>query len=121
MKKIKCLGLSVVYYFFPLVALGGDALGEGLTKADDSGLSNTTFGNILYGAINFGAFLLGALGVLGFIISGILYITSTGNDDRMEMAKKGMMYSFIGIAVGGLGYAFVITMQKVFQGANTGF
>ena len=60
-------------------------------------------GNVLY----WGALILGSLGVLGFVISGIIYVTSAGNDERMETAKRAMIYSIIGIVVGTLGFAAV--------------
>lgn len=54
--------------------------------------------------------LFGFLGILGFVISGIMYIISAGNDDLSKQAKKGMLNSIIGIIVGLSGY---IVMQLV--------
>jgi hypothetical protein len=54
--------------------------------------------------------LLGIFGVIGFVISGILYLVSTGDDDRMGQAKKAMQYSIIGVIVGLIG---VVVIQAI--------
>jgi len=56
------------------------------------------------------------LGVLGFVIAGILYLTSAGNDERMELAKKAMLYSIIGVVVGLLG---LVVIQAVDLALNS--
>ncbi|MBU2025975.1 MAG: pilin [Patescibacteria group bacterium] len=43
--------------------------------------------------------LLGFIGVIGFVIAGILYLTSAGNDERMEKAKKSMIYCVLGVVI----------------------
>lgn len=43
--------------------------------------------------------IVGVIALIGFIISGIQYIVSTGSEDMMEMAKRNMLYSIIGITV----------------------
>lgn len=44
--------------------------------------------------------IFGILGVIGFAISGILYLTAAGDDDQIKKAKKAMNYSLIGLVVG---------------------
>ena len=51
--------------------------------------------------------LLGIIGVIGFVISGILYLVSTGDDDMMGRAKKAMQYSIIGVIVGLIGVVII--------------
>lgn len=43
--------------------------------------------------------ILGAIGVIGFVISGILYLTAAGDDKQMEKAKNAMKWSIIGVIV----------------------
>jgi len=43
--------------------------------------------------------LVGILGVLGFVIAGIFYLTSAGDENRMEQGKRGMIYAIIGLVV----------------------
>ncbi|MFH0969019.1 MAG: pilin [Patescibacteria group bacterium] len=64
--------------------------------------------------------IVGILGVIGFAIAGILYLTAAGDDDRMQTAKKSMIYSIIGIIVAMLG---LVIMTAVFRmlSAQSGF
>jgi hypothetical protein len=53
-------------------------------------------------ALNFLDFLLAIVGVLALImliVGGIMYLTSAGDDKRIETAKKIVTYAIIGIAV----------------------
>jgi hypothetical protein len=54
--------------------------------------------------------LFGILGILGFIISGIMYLLSAGDDKMAEKAKAGLKYSIVGIVVGLSGF---IIMQAI--------
>ncbi|MBD3238049.1 MAG: hypothetical protein GF332_00210, partial [Candidatus Moranbacteria bacterium] len=64
------------------------------------------------------AFLLalGSFAVIGFALSGILYLTAAGNEDRMETAKRGMIYSIIGVIVGMGGYFVLYVVDKMYRG-----
>lgn len=44
-------------------------------------------------------YMVGFLGILGFAIAGILYLTAAGDDDRITKAKNAMLYSIIGVVV----------------------
>lgn len=43
--------------------------------------------------------LVGILAVLAFVISGIFYLTSAGDEDRMERGKRGMIYAVVGLVI----------------------
>lgn len=51
--------------------------------------------------------LFGIIGILGFLISGIIYLTAAGDEDRMAYAKRAMMYSIIGVIVGLIGFVII--------------
>ena len=51
------------------------------------------------------------------IYGGILYVTSAGNDENVQKAKKILMYAIVGIVVILLSFAIVNT---VIGGAGTG-
>lgn len=106
--------------FIALVQKPSEGLGNETTKPGSNGLGNEVSTGGLYvptaaeiglpgpvGGIqqilkNFLQWLLGIVGVIaliGFVISGIQYITASGNDEMMETAKKNMLYSIIGITV----------------------
>ncbi len=43
--------------------------------------------------------LVGIIGVIGFAIAGIMYLTAAGNEERIATAKNAMLYSIIGVIV----------------------
>lgn len=55
--------------------------------------------------------VLGIIGVIGFVISGLLYLTSAGNEGQIETAKRAMKYSIIGVIVG---LAGLVVIQAVY-------
>lgn len=47
---------------------------------------------------------VGFIGIIGFAIAGILYLTAAGDDDRIKQAKNAMTYSIVGVIVALAGY-----------------
>lgn len=74
--------------------LGGTGSGSGITSPTGLSLSQI--------ALNFLNFLLAIVGILAlimFIIGGITFLTSAGDEDRYKTGKKIVTYAVIGIAV----------------------
>lgn len=85
-------------------AIGG---GWSLGSIAGYGLPSGTMGAIIMNIMFWILGIFGALGILGFIISGIIYLTSAGNEDRMGAAKRAMLYSIIGVIVGLVGFVII--------------
>jgi multisubunit Na+/H+ antiporter MnhB subunit len=51
--------------------------------------------------------IFGFIGIIGFVIAGILYLTAAGNEEQAETAKKAMLYSIIGIIVALIGFVII--------------
>jgi len=64
--------------------------------------------------------IVGIMGVIGFAIAGILYLTAAGDEDRIKQAKSAMIYSIVGIIVAMLGLV-VMTAAYRMLGAQSGF
>lgn len=64
---------------------------------------------------------IGILGVIGFVIAGILYLTAAGDEDRIKTAKSAMIYSIIGVIVALLGIVILRAAAGFLGGANTAF
>lgn len=71
-------------------------------------LTRTAFGasadvssinNFLRGIIQAGAGLAGLVATGFFVIGGFSYITSSGNPEHLEKAKRTLMYSSVGLAI----------------------
>lgn len=79
-----------------------------------SNLSDRTIGSLLNVILNYTLALVGILGVIGFVISGILYLTAAGDEDQAGKAKNVMMYSIIGVIVALIGWIVVKAISQVF-------
>ncbi len=51
------------------------------------------------------AFIAGAAAVIAIIIGGIMYITSAGDEKRVEAAKNTILYAVVGMVVAILAFA----------------
>jgi len=64
--------------------------------------------------------LLGFFAVIGFVISGIMYLVAAGDEDQQKKAKKAMYYSITGVIVGLIGLVVIYAVQKML-GAQSQF
>lgn len=89
----------------------------------DVGLANPSGGikTILDNALKWLLGILGAIGIIGFVISGIMYLVSGGNDDAIKRAKKGMTASIIGVAVGLSGFVAIQAIDLALRASSTTF
>jgi hypothetical protein len=88
----------------------------------NSNLSNVTIGQQLTTVMLWLLAIVGILGVIGFVVAGILYVTAAGDEDQVGKAKSTMMYSIIGVIVALLGYIVITQIGRIFgQGQNAGF
>ena len=65
--------------------------------------------------------ILGIFGSIGFVISGILYLTAAGNDDQISTAKNAMKYSIIGVIVALLGFVIIQAVNTLLSGNSSNF
>jgi hypothetical protein len=60
-------------------------------------------------------------GIIGFVISGIIYLVSTGETTMIDRAKSAMKYSLVGILVGLSGFVIMQAVMTLLNGANNTF
>lgn len=113
-KIIIFIALSVV--IFPEIAFAQWSTGN----LGGFGLPSSPIFDIIAGIMDWLLAILGIVGVIGFAISGVLYLTSAGDSDRMEKAKGAMLYSIIGIIVGLSGLVIIIAAKNMLS-ARTKF
>ena len=114
--KIKSLAsaVSVAVLTAPALAMAQ------FTPPSDSGLSQAPIMDIIRNFMRWLLIIVGVLGVIGFAIAGILYLTSAGDEDRIKTAKNAMIYSIVGVIVALLG---LVVMNAAYRmlGAQSGF
>ena len=72
-------------------------------------------------AMNWILAIVGILGVVGFAIAGILYLTAAGNEDMISKAKKAMVMSIIGVIVALLGLVIMQAVKTWLGGTSATF
>ena len=60
--------------------------------------------------------ILGFVAVIGFVISGILYLVAAGDEDAQARAKRAMIYSITGVIVGLAGLVILYAAQRLLAG-----
>lgn len=65
--------------------------------------------------------LVGVLALAGIVYGGFLYITSGGNQDRIEEGKRAVFYSIVGVVIVGLAYAILAFIFGALSGSAPGF
>ena len=71
---------------------------------------------IVSGIMSWILMLFGFIGVIGFAIAGVMYLTAAGDEGQIEKAKKAMNYSIIGAIVGISGYVILQAAQQMLYG-----
>lgn len=54
---------------------------------------------LLCNILNFLLQAFGIIAIISLVISGILYLTAAGDEGRIKLGKKGIVYSVIGILI----------------------
>ena len=139
-KKIISALFLLIFFLLPLsnayaacsgVSVGGFTLSTGdcNTSVDSSsasggfdpsgldqyGLPNGSLTGIIVTIMDWLLGMLGVFGILGFLISGVMYLLSAGDDDLIKRAKTTMKWSIVGVIVGMLG---LIVVNVVFNLLN---
>lgn len=77
------------------------------------GLPEGSITGIIVNILDWLLLIFGLLGIIGFLISGIMYILASGNDDMIEKAKSGMKFSIIGVLVGLSGVVIIRAIDAI--------
>ncbi|MCA9364681.1 MAG: hypothetical protein KC736_02205 [Candidatus Moranbacteria bacterium] len=116
MKKFSFLVLS---FFLPVVVRAQGAWNSGLDDATDaSGLPNAPIHLIIVTFMEWLLSVFSFIAIIGFAISGVWYLTSAGDEGRIDTAKRAMIYSIIGVLVGLLGLVILTAVDTFFTGGN---
>jgi cytochrome bd-type quinol oxidase subunit 2 len=116
------LGLTTVLLTI-FSALGGVASAQLIQQGDvPSSIAQATGGEgsfraLILNIVNFFLLFLGLIAVIMIIYGGITYVTAAGNQEKIESAKKIILYAIVGIIIVLISFALVRT---VISGAGQG-
>jgi hypothetical protein len=110
-------GAAVAGLALPMVALAASGIIPDTGGMAPSG--DTSIIELLTGLLKWALMILGILGVLGFVLAGLLYLTAAGEQTRIDTAKRAMMYAIVGIIVGLAGTIIMTAIQNWLGGGST--
>lgn len=100
---------------------GGWNSGFSATQSSTGGLSDAPISVVVATFMRWLLYLVGFLAVIAFVISGILYLTAAGDDERIERAKTTMIYAIVGVIVALMGLIIVNAVDSWLGGATAQF
>lgn len=64
--------------------------------------------------------IFGFIGIIGFVIAGIMYLTAAGSDDQITKAKAAMKWSLVGVIVGLIGLVVIYAVDAALSPFSSG-
>jgi len=108
--------LSFAAVFSPAFAQWSPAQYGGAT-----GLPSNSILNIVFTLLIWLLGIFSIIAVIGFIISGIMYLTSAGDEEQQKRAKHALYYAITGVVVGLIGLVVLIAVNNLLSGTSTRF
>ncbi|HEX8974277.1 MAG TPA: hypothetical protein VF817_02195 [Patescibacteria group bacterium] len=117
MNKLKKISFGVASSLLaaPMAALAQFQTPQG------TGLPAGSVTGIITNGMNWLLIIVGILGVIGFVISGIIYLTAAGDEDQIARGKKTMIFSIVGIIVALIGVVVIQFVQGFLGGTSKNF
>ena len=99
----------------------GFELVNGVCVPTDTGLPDpdpqNPVGKVLDTFLGWLLFIFGFIAVAAFVVSGIQYLLSAGNEGQIETAKRHMIWSIVGVAVALSAYVLLKAIDAMLRGS----
>jgi flavin-binding protein dodecin len=114
--------LFCVGSFYPSIALAQASptsdpasFAEGINRAKevDDTLGKVDIYTVIENVINTILSFVAILGLIAFIIGGVMYIMSFGDEQKTARAKKIILYAILGMIIAGGAFAIVETVKGI--------
>jgi hypothetical protein len=95
-----------------------EILGSNWTGTNPDQIVNQalTLKQILLNILNFLLSIVGILGILGLVVGGSMYLLSYGSEERIELGKKIIVSSLVGIVIA-FGALVIVKQVALLMGA----
>ena len=101
-----------------LISLPVLAFADGNTLTLANPLAYTTIKGLLSHVLEVVRDAIGAIATIMLIVAGMLFLSSGGNQERFEKAKKAFLYAIIGIVLVIISQALLDTVYWIAQGTT---
>lgn len=109
---------TVFFSWQPLLAVD---CSSGVCFPTDTGLSDQYIDVIIENILVWLLGIFGILAIIAFVVSGIQYLASAGNEKAVETAKRHMVYSIVGVAVALSGFIIIRAIDMALYAGSTAF
>jgi glucose uptake protein GlcU len=113
----KFLAIAFSISLFPAAALAQWNVG----RYSGTQLPSGSLYNIIENILKWLLIIFGFIAIIGFVISGIMYLTAAGDEDQQEKAKNQMFWSITGVIVGLVGLVVLYAVHKMLSGSSPMF
>jgi hypothetical protein len=103
-EKIIILGMVLISF---LIFSNFAGAAWSLDNIKNFGLPKAPIINIIFALADWLFTIFAAVSVSAFLVSGIMYLVSAGNDEMINKSKKYMTYSILGVIVGLSGFVII--------------
>jgi len=114
----KNIFLNFISGIVALLAFAFSASAQSVPLPTNVGLPSGSLTGVIS---NFTSWILGIFGflaIISFIVSGIMYFLSIGDDKRQEKAKNQMTWSIMGVMIGLVGLVVVYAVDALLRGTS---
>ncbi|MFA6193531.1 MAG: pilin [Parcubacteria group bacterium] len=94
---------------------------QGVALPTNVGLPGGDLTSIVSNFTNWLLAIFGFLAIISFLVSGMMYFFSAGDDTAQEKAKKQMTWSILGVVIGLIGLVVVYTVDMFLNGGSASF
>lgn len=121
----RIFALSLFMLLFIMCAAGAQAVvncpagsipRSGVCFPATTGLSQTPIFLLIMTVMNWLLAIFGMIAIIAFVISGLQYLLSAGDEDAAETAKRNLKYSIIGVIVGLSGWIIINAISNALSG-----
>lgn len=85
------------------------------------GLSDASVNDIIKNLMNWILGIFGLLAIIAFVVSGIQYLTSAGEEKSVETAKRNMKWAAVGVIVALSGYVIIKAVDAALKATSATF
>jgi hypothetical protein len=110
-KRVLSFMAALTILMVPMLA---GAQFDPVRESGSTNLSTNSVYSILVTFMRYALVILTILAVIGFIISGLIYITA-GGAGKADTAQKWLQYSIMGIIVGLIGYIVIQLIDSLLK------
>jgi cytochrome bd-type quinol oxidase subunit 2 len=114
-KIISTISLSATFLFASAQKVFAD-WAAGMNAAGSYGLPEARLSTIIANILDWLLTIVGVVGVIGFVIAGIMYLTANGDEKKVGEAKKAMMASIYGVLVAICGMVVLWAATNILSG-----